>query len=83
MAEINELVNVYNTFSQRYSTDIGFVMGDYNYGGSYVPSNQQDNLNIDQPPFVRFINRTDAMVRQLSHSFHPLKIQVNRTTEFM
>ena len=35
-------------------------MGDYNYGGTYVPQNRQDNLNIDQPPFVRFINRTDA-----------------------
>ena len=59
-AEINELVNVYNTFRQYYGTDIGFVMGDYNYGGSYVSPNQQDNLNIDQPPFVRFINRTDG-----------------------
>ena len=35
-------------------------MGDYNYGGSYVSPNQQDNLAIDQPPFVRFINRTDG-----------------------
>ena len=25
-----------------------------------MPQNQQDNLNIDQPPFVRFINRTDG-----------------------
>ena len=60
MAEINALVNVYNTFSQRYNTNIGFIMGDYNYGGRYVPSNQQDNLNIDQSPFVRFINKTDG-----------------------
>jgi hypothetical protein len=60
VAEINELVNVYNTFRQRYSTDIGFVMGDYNYGGTYVSPNQQDNLMIDQPPFVRFINSTDG-----------------------
>ncbi len=59
-SEINELVSVYNTFRQRYNTDIGFIMGDYNYGGSYVPSNQQDNLMIDQPPFVRFINKTDG-----------------------
>ena len=60
MAEINALMNVYNTFRRRYGTDIGFIMGDYNYGGSYVPSNQQDNLNIDRPPFVRFINKTDG-----------------------
>ena len=60
VAEINQLVNVYNTFSQRYGTTIGFVIGDYNYGGSYVPSSLQDNLDIDQPPFVRFINKTDG-----------------------
>ena len=60
VAEINALVNVYNTFSQRYSTDIGFIMGDYNYGGRYVPSNLQDSLSIDQSPFVRFINKTDG-----------------------
>ena len=59
-AEINELVNVYNTFRQRYGTNIGFVMGDYNYGGTYVSQSQQDNLDIDQPPFVRFINSTDG-----------------------
>ena len=54
-------MNVYNTFRQLYGTDIGFIMGDYNYGGRYVlPSNLQDNLNIDQPPFVRFINKTDG-----------------------
>ena len=30
-----------------YGTDLGFVMGDYNYGGTYVPSRLQDNLAID------------------------------------
>lgn len=39
---------------------MGFIIGDYNYGGTYVPQNQQDNLNIDQSPFIRFINRTDG-----------------------
>ena len=58
--EINSLVNVYNTFSQRYGTIFGFIMGDFNYGGTYVPSSQLDNLNIDSPPFVRFINKTDG-----------------------
>ena len=53
-------MNVYNTFRQRYNTDIGFVIGDYNYGGQYVPSNLQDTLDIDQLPFVRFINKTDG-----------------------
>ena len=60
VTEINSLVNVYNTFMQRYNTNISFVMGDYNYGGSYVPSSRQDNLNIDQAPFVRFINKTNG-----------------------
>ena len=53
-------MNVYSTFRQLYGTDIGFIMGDFNYGGRYVSSRLQDNLNIDQPPFVRFINRTDG-----------------------
>ena len=35
-------------------------MGDYNYGGSYVKWSQQDNLDIDKPPFSRFINKTDG-----------------------
>ena len=58
--EINSLVRVYNTFRERYSTDYGFVMGDYNYGGTYVPKDLQDNLDIDKPPFSRFINKTDG-----------------------
>lgn len=53
-------MNVYNRFKEVYETDVGFIMGDYNYGGSYVKPSQQDNLDIDQPPFVRFINKTDG-----------------------
>lgn len=60
VTEINSLVDVYNTFSKRYNTDLGFIMGDYNYGGSYVKSDQQDHLDIDKPPFSRFINKTDG-----------------------
>ena len=60
VTEINSLVNVYNTFSARYSINLSFVMGDYNYGGTYVSSSLQDNLAIDQPPFSRFINKTDG-----------------------
>ena len=60
VTEINSLVDVYNTFRARYSTDFGFVMGDYNYGGTYVSPSLQDNLAIDQPPFSRFINKTDG-----------------------
>ena len=58
--EINALVQVYNTFRQRYDTDFGFIMGDFNYGGTYVPSNQLDRLDIDKSPFVRLISKTDG-----------------------
>ena len=60
VTEINSLVDVYRTFSARYSTEFGFVMGDYNDGGTYVSPSLQDNLAIDQPPFSRFINKTDG-----------------------
>lgn len=35
-------------------------MGDFNYGGSYVPSSDLDMLNIDNSPFLRYINKTDG-----------------------
>ena len=66
--EINALVDVYGTFKKQYGTDIGFVMGDFNYGGSYVRSSLQDHLDIDQPPFIRLINKTDATTVK---PFHP------------
>ena len=59
-AEINALDDVYNTFKHRYKTDFGFIMGDFNYGGRYVRSNLQDHLDIDKPPFVRLISKTDG-----------------------
>ena len=65
VSEINELVDVYNTFRQLYETDIAFIMGDFNYGGSYVSSRLRDNLDIDQPPFVRLINDSDGTTVKL------------------
>ena len=53
-------MDVYNTFREKYRTDIAFIMGDFNYGGSYVSSRLRDHLDIDQPPFVRMINDTDG-----------------------
>ena len=60
VTEINALVDVYNTFREQYRTDVAFIMGDFNYGGSYVSSRLQNHLDIDQPPFVRLINSTDG-----------------------
>ena len=38
--------------------DSGFIMGDYNYGGTYVPKNMLDMLDIDMdPPFLRLISK--------------------------
>lgn len=53
-------MDVYNTFRELYGTDIAFIIGDYNYGGSYVSSRLRSHLDIDQPPFVRLINNTDG-----------------------
>ena len=46
-------MNVYNKFKDKYNVDLGFIMGDFNYGGSYV---RKDKLDIDNPPFRGLIN---------------------------
>lgn len=56
-SEINSLVDVYNEFMNYFDTEIGFIMGDYNYGGSYVKGNDLDNLRIDNDGrFLRLIS---------------------------
>ena len=56
--EINSLVDVYETFVKIPSNSnfqIGFIMGDFNYGGRYVPLNQQNKLAVDEHPYLRRI----------------------------
>ena len=58
VSEIDSLVDVYDTFASGNSDfQIGFIMGDFNYGGRYVPSNEQNKLAVDTRPYLhRIIN---------------------------
>ena len=61
--EINSLVEVYNAFKEKYQLGDGdpvFIMGDFNYGGTFVKEDKLDKLRIDTSHFLRLINKNSG-----------------------
>ena len=65
--EINSLVDVYTLFSNKIGVNFGFIMGDFNYGGTYVPQGLRGNLLIDNDPFLGLINEGTSVKTSLPY----------------
>ena len=67
--EIEALVDVYDVLKrpEYFNCDFAFIMGDFNYGGSYVKKTDMGKLKIDNPPFVGLIKGKGTSVKPLGN----------------